>query len=59
MAAGAVVASAIEQYAGESSKAHTNGKTPDSSRLVTIYRFITVVVAVNRLIERSKSEQPS
>ena len=28
MATGAVVASAIEQYAGESSKAHANGKTP-------------------------------
>ena len=30
MAAGAVVASAIEQYAGESSKAHANGKAPSS-----------------------------
>ena len=27
MAAGAIVATAIERYAGESSKTHTNGKT--------------------------------
>lgn len=30
MVAGAVIASAIEQYAGESSKAHTNGKNSTS-----------------------------